>query len=57
MKDSNIIQNILLIVLLLTVISVNFFLLFAPFDLLFNQIFTPCENGFLTANFKKMRMC
>ena len=46
MKDSNIIQNILLIVLLLTVISVNFFLLFAPFDLLFNQIFTPCENGF-----------
>lgn len=46
MKSSLVAQNITLLVLLLIVVAFNFFLLYNPSEVIFNQIFTPCENGF-----------
>ena len=55
MQKETTVQNITLVVLLIVAIGVNFFLLFSPFELLWNKIFTPCENGFSYS--KELKAC
>ena len=46
MKTSLVAQNITLITLILVITGLNFFLLYNPGEIIFNQVFTPCQNGF-----------